>query len=175
MPGQSKRIVQALCAAALALPLQGGTDHGSNVELRLLAAHNRERNALGVPALRWNDELAASAAKWGQHLKKLGYLEHYPDDPDDEDPEGENLWAGTRGYYGPEDMVGLWIAEKKHFRHANFPANSKTGDVEDIGHYTQLIWRTSTHVGCAVTRNDQDDFLVCRYSEAGNVIGERPI
>ena len=89
-------------------------------------------------------------------------------------PAGENLWAGTKGYYSLEDMVGLWIAEKKHFRDGVFPDNSNTRRLEDIAHYTQVMWRTSTDVGCAVAHGRYDDFLVCRYSEGGNVLGERP-
>jgi uncharacterized protein YkwD len=152
----------------------GGVDLTVNREARLLAAHNRERDAFGIPLLRWDTQLEASAARWGQHLKKVGKLVHYETEPDDEDPEGENLWAGTRGYYSPEAMVGLWVEEKKHFKPGRFPNNSRTGRVDDIGHYTQLMWRSTTHVGCAVTQNSREDFLVCRYSEGGNVLGERP-
>ena len=53
---------------------------------------------------------------------KVGYLVHSDDDPADPDPQGENLWAGTRGYYGPEAMVGLWVEEKKDYK----PASSRT-------------------------------------------------
>jgi len=34
--------------------------------------------------------------------------------------------------------------------------------------------RSSHSIGCAAARGAEDDFLVCRYSEGGNVIGERP-
>jgi hypothetical protein len=169
-----KRLLAAAALCASSVLLQGGTDLHQNLELRVLAAHNRERSAAGIGALEWDDDLAADAAEWGAHLRRLGYLEHYPDDPEDEDPQGENLWAGTSGYYSPEAMVGLWIDEKKSFRPGVFPANSRTGNLEDVGHYTQLMWRSTRRVGCAKTSNGRDDFLVCRYSEGGNVIGERP-
>ena len=71
-------------------------------------------------------------------------------------------------------MVGLWVAEKRQFRPGVFPANSTTGDVEQVGHYTQLMWRRSTAVGCAVAQSRSEDVLVCRYSTAGNVVGEKP-
>ena len=54
------------------------------------------------------------------------------------------------------------------------PDNSRTGDLEDVGHYTQLMWRDTDRVGCAVEANGEYDILVCRYAAAGNVIGERP-
>jgi hypothetical protein len=71
-------------------------------------------------------------------------------------------------------MVGLWVAEKKDYRPGVFPNNSRSGDVENVGHYTQLIWRGSGQVGCATAVGRSEEFLVCRYSQAGNVYGERP-
>lgn len=162
-------------ALALAAPFtQGATGIGNNLEERLLAGHNRERAAMGIAALAWDQELARDAEAYARYLARLGYLVHYEDDPHDPDPQGENLWAGTRGYYGPESMVGLWIAEKQDYRPGIFPDNSISGDLENVAHYTQLMWRSSRAVGCAVARGTADDFLVCRYSEGGNVIGERP-
>lgn len=159
------------CAAPL---FQGNINRTDNLAERTLAAHNRERLTLGIPALEWDDRLARDAAAWADHLTRVGYLVHSENDPDDPDPQGENLWAGTSGYYSVESMVGLWIAEKRNFKPGTFPANSRTGSYEDIGHYTQLMWRSTGKVGCAMARGSSDEFLVCRYSEGGNVIGERP-
>ena len=72
-------------------------------------------------------------------------------------------------------MVGLWVAEKRDFQPGVFPNNSRSGNVEDVGHYTQLIWKETTAVGCSIIRGKQEEFLVCRYSTPGNVIGQRPI
>lgn len=168
------RLAAAL-ALALAAPFtQGATGLTNNLDERLLASHNRERATLGIPPLRWDGQLAQDAADYARHLSKVGYLVHYESDPDDADPQGENLWAGTRGYYGPESMVGLWIAEKADFKPGVFPNNSISGDLEKVAHYTQLMWRSSGSLGCAVAQGQEDDFLVCRYSEGGNVIGEKP-
>jgi hypothetical protein len=170
----TRRLLPVLLLATTPI-LAGASDQASNFESRVVAAHNREREAIGVKPLHWNPALAADAAKWAEHLVKVGHLVHYQEAPDDMDPQGENLWAGTKGYYGLESMVGLWIDEKKDYKPGVFPANSRTGELEDVGHYTQLIWRTTHQVGCAVARGARDDFLVCRYAEGGNVIGERPI
>jgi uncharacterized protein YkwD len=172
-----RRNIKAIGAVILAcaMPLmQGNVDRIGNFEERTLASHNRERATLGIPPLRWDEDLAADAALWAQHLVSKGYLEHSPSDPNDWDPQGENLWAGTSGYYSAESMVGLWIAEKKNFKPGIFPANSRTGNLEDVGHYTQLMWRSSGKVGCALAKGRSDEFMVCRYSEGGNVMGERP-
>ena len=72
-------------------------------------------------------------------------------------------------------MVGLWTAEKRDFKPGVFPNNSRDGQVENVSHYTQLIWSRTGSVGCALEKGRREDVLVCRYSEAGNVLGERPI
>ena len=153
--------------------LMGGTAARADFNQRLLAAHNEARAALGVPPLAWNDGLAVEARAWADRLAATGRFEHSPDEPG-KDPEGENLWAGTPRAYSPESMVGLWIAEKRDYRPGIFPNNSRSGDVEKVGHYTQLIWRSSGQVGCATAVGQSEEFLVCRYSRAGNVYGERP-
>ena len=139
---------------------------------RVLAAHNRERSGLGLVPLSWNPILARSARRWADHLAMTGRFEHAPENY--AAPEGENLWAGTKGYFTPEAMVSAWIREKRFFRPGAFPNNSTTGRVEDVGHYTQLVWRATTQVGCAETASASEDILVCRYAEAGNYRGEQP-
>ena len=71
-------------------------------------------------------------------------------------------------------MVEAWAREKRFFHPGLFPDNSTTGEVEDVGHYTQMVWRVPTQVGCAEASGVREDILVCRYAEAGNCIGERP-
>lgn len=164
-----------IAAGALALiaPLLAGTSNANSAfETRVLARHNGERASLGLPPLRWNPELAASAQSWAERLAATGKFEHAPEDR--YAPEGENLWAGTKGYYAPEAMVDAWIREKQHFRPGVFPNNSTTGRLEDVGHYTQLVWKETREVGCAKATGAREDVLVCRYAQAGNYMGERP-
>jgi hypothetical protein len=153
--------------------LIGGTAVRADFNSRLLAAQNAERSAMGVPPLAWNPALAADARRWADQLAATGRFEHSPDEPGQE-PQGENLWAGTPRAYAPEAMVALWAAEKRDYRPGVFPNNSRSGDVERVGHYTQLIWQASRQVGCATAVGAREEFLVCRYSQAGNVYGERP-
>lgn len=154
--------------------LVGGTATRADFKARLLAAHNQERSSMGVQPLVWDERLAADARAWADELAATGRFEHSPDEPGQE-PQGENLWAGTPRAFSPEAMVGLWIAEKKDYRPGVFPNNSRSGDVERVGHYTQLVWRDTREVGCATAVGAEEEFLVCRYSGAGNVYGQRPI
>ena len=149
-------------------PLLAGASAG--IEERLLARHNQERATRGLPPLAWDPALVVSARGWADHLAEQGAFYHAPERRTD--PQGENLWAGTRGYYSPEAMVDAWAREKKWYKPGVFPDNSTTGRVADVGHYTQLMWRATHSVGCAVARGAREDVLVCRYSEAGNYRGE---
>ena len=166
--------IAAMMMLACAPVLMGSTATKSGFDQRILAIHNDERLSLGVPPLRWSPELAASARDWANHLGRTGQFKHSLDEPG-QTPEGENLWAGTKGHYSVEDMVGLWVAEKSDYKKGVFPNNSRSGNLDAVGHYTQLIWRDTRAVGCALARGEREDFLVCRYSEAGNVLGERPV
>jgi hypothetical protein len=84
---------------------------------------------------------------------------------------GENLWMGTHGAFSVEAMVRGWASEKRFFAAGMFPNVSRTGDWEDVGHYTQMIWPTTTRVGCALASTPRIDYLVCRYATAGNIDG----
>jgi len=160
------------CAVVLIAPFVMGTMPPMSFDQRILAAHNRERLDRGLEPLSWNPALAQSAQHWADYLASTGRFEHAPENR--AAPEGENLWAGTKDYFAPEAMVDAWIREKRFFRAGLFPDNSITGKVEDIGHYTQIVWRATTDVGCAQAVGASEDILVCRYAEAGNYRGERP-
>ena len=134
---------------AVVAVLPGMQSGGANFESRILATHNEERKALGMPALQWDPVLAQRAQQWADYLAAENKFEHSPNIPG-EPLEGENIWGGTSGRYQPEDMVDLWIAEKAYFRSGIFPANSTTGSVQDVSHYTQLIWRKTGKVGCGI-------------------------
>lgn len=175
-----RRVTARLLVGPMAWLAVGGASPlwtPQDVNDRLLAAHNAERVRLGIPPLKWSEKLARQSREWALQLTLIDGLEHsdtadYTDPTDGE--EGENLWRGTKGYYTPEQMVNLWVDERKIFVNGPFPRNSTTGQWRDVGHYTQLIWRSTTEVGCAIAASAEDEVLVCRYLEGGNVIGEKP-
>jgi len=138
-------------------------------EARLLAAHNAERARVGAPALIWSDALEVEARDWARTLIETGRFAHDPRPHG----HGENLWTGWGSrLFTPEDMVGEWIAERADYRPGVFPNVSRTGDWVAVGHYTQLIWRDTTHVGCAIEHRGDQALLACRYSPPGNVDGQ---
>lgn len=141
------------------------------VAARLLAAHNIERARVGVPPLQWDARLAQAAGSYGPALARLGRLQHSP--RESRLGQRENLWMGARGLFSPEQMVGLWLDERKFFRSGIFPFVSTSGNWHHVAHYTQMIWPTTTRVGCAIYSSGRTDYLICRYSPPGNVDGRR--
>src|SRR5262245_42217319 len=114
MPARRNARMMA-CAVLLFTPFAMGTaDFPASFDQRILAAHNLERSSLGLEPLSWNPLLAQSAQQWADYLAATGRFEHAPENP--YQPEGENLWAGTKGFFAPEAMVDAWVREKKFFR-----------------------------------------------------------
>ena len=136
---------------------------------RVLAAHNQARMRAGVPLLRWDDALGNQAAKYAVQLAISGTFAHSA--AGSRGGTGENLWMGSSGAFSVETMVGSWASEAQLFRAGIFPNVSRNQNWHDIGHYTQMVWPTTQRVGCALATNASMDYLVCRYSPAGNVIG----
>ncbi|WP_394727607.1 CAP family protein [Altererythrobacter sp. GH1-8] len=135
----------------------------------LLDAHNEERAEFGAPELKWSQRLAREAEQWAQAIAREGRMRHAS--IDERGGAGENLWMGSAGNYSASFMVRAFAEEKRHFRPGEFPDISRTGNWRDVGHYTQVVWHETREVGCAVARNQRDDFLVCRYWPAGNIYG----
>lgn len=152
-------------------PADAGPQDLSNLPARLLALHNRERAAVATPSLAWDAGLAAAAGPYAEALARRGRLAHSP--AESRPGQGENLWMGTRGAYSLEEMVDAWAAEKRLFQPGTFPEVSDSGHWQDVAHYTQMIWRGTARIGCAVRSSAGADVLVCRYVPPGNVAGQR--
>jgi uncharacterized protein YkwD len=133
----------------------------------ILNAHNQYRAEVGVPPLTWSDTLANHAQEWANYLVSLGDLQHSQNTG-----EGENLWMGSSGNFSYTQMLETFGNEKQYFVSGIFPDVSSTGDWQDVGHYTQVVWKNTTEVGCAIASTNGNDILVCRYSPSGNFSGQ---
>ena len=136
----------------------------------MLTAHNAARSEVRVPNAALDQTLMNQALAYAEVLASSGRFEHSA--PGTRQGQGENLWAGTAARFTYQQMSGAWIGEKTNFVAGRFPDVSRTGNWQDVGHYTQIIWRGSTRIGCGIATGGGRDVLVCRYSPAGNVIGE---
>ena len=130
---------------------------GGSLQNQVLARHNQLRAQHCVPALGWSDRLAGIAQDWANRC----VFEHRPGDL------GENLAMGTSGAFPPASHVQRWYDEISSYDYAT----GQSRDGQPIGHFTQIVWRTTTLVGCAVATCSGQDLLVCNYSPAGNLTG----
>ncbi|KAL0387127.1 UNVERIFIED_CONTAM: Pathogenesis-related protein 1A [Sesamum radiatum] len=129
-----------------------------------LKAHNAGRAQVGVPPLAWKESLVAYAQDYAKQRSGDCAMKH------SEGPYGENLAKGSWDVNAKE-AVQMWLDEKKFYDEGS---NSCTGG-EMCGHYTQVVWKDSTHVGCARTKCSNGwTFVTCNYDPPGNYVGERP-
>ncbi len=136
----------------------------------ILNAHNKYRSEVGVTPLIWSNQLAAQAEEWAKYLSENQAFKH-----SQTSGQGENLWMGTSGRFSYTQMVDAWGSEKKYFKYGTFPNVSSTGNWTDVGHYTQIVWKNTTEVGCAgVDGRDGNYRFVCRYVSPGNFRGQKP-
>jgi uncharacterized protein YkwD len=158
-------ILTALFVGALALIITILPASAQSMAQEILNAHNQARAEVRARPLTWSNQLASDAQAWANHLASKNAFEH-----SHTSGQGENLWMGTERCCSFTQMVGTFINEKKFYN-----GGVVTGsNFHAFGHYTQVVWRDTTQVGCAgATGSDRKYRLVCRYSPAGNVIGQK--
>jgi pathogenesis-related protein 1 len=129
----------------------------------ILAAHNMVRSHVDVPPLVWSGRLASMAQAWANNLLARNNFFHRPD------PHyGENLFEITGANASSAEVVGDWASESRSY---NYSANKCRGV---CGHYTQIVWRDTKEVGCAIARGNGREVWVCNYDPPGNWAGQRP-
>jgi hypothetical protein len=134
-----------------------------------------------LPPLSWGESVAATAQGWAngcdyRHNPRLRDLSL-----------GENIAAtAPPGSQTATEVVGLWASEAPFYDLATNACDAANPDNEPgtCGHYTQLVWRSTTVVGCGVrtcaTHSPfgadfpEWDYWVCDYSPPGNYAGQRP-
>jgi len=134
-----------------------------------LNAQNPFRTQLGIEPLTYSTELEKTAQAWADTLAGRNSLGHSPN----RNRIGENLAMGSKGSYDTARLISLWTDEKKNFMNNNWPDVSTTGSWQDVAHYSQIVWRNTKEVGCALADNDKNTFIVCQYKPSGNWVGDK--
>lgn len=156
-------------------PFDGPAPRGAALlQQAMTTMHNAARASVRQPPLVWDPGLADAAGAYAREMARTGRFEHSKQ-PRGNPNQGENLWTGTRGAYRYDEMAQHWIDERRVFVNRPSPDFSTTGDYRDAGHYTQIIWARTQRFGCAMAAGPRDEYLVCRYVPAGNVVGERAL
>ncbi|MDG2372078.1 MAG: CAP family protein [Flavobacteriaceae bacterium] len=144
-----------------------------------LKVHNDARADVGVPSLTWSNSLSEDALKWAITMAESDEMYHSSNDS--RPGQGENLyyWCCSTGEVETFSLTPaknasqLWYNEISDYTYAEIgsPLNANVM----IGHYTQMIWSTTTEVGMAKARSASGkEFVVARYSPPGNWSGEFP-
>ena len=129
-----------------------------------LAKHNEYRAIHDAPDMKVDKTAAESAQAWAEGLASTGTFEHSTSD--ERDGCGENLAmssdATTMETTG--EAVKMWYDEITDpgydFEDPGFSSGT--------GHFTQVVWKGSTKLGCGVSQG----YVVCRYCDAaGNMMG----
>ncbi|HEU5103467.1 MAG TPA: CAP domain-containing protein [Roseiflexaceae bacterium] len=150
-----------------------------------LAAHNavRQRVAhdesqrlggtVSIPDLTWDPALATLAEDWANQVVGQVRPPHRPG-------VGENIYVGYSFGVVPLNQsvaaaMQYWAGERQHY---NYDTNACAAPPDqECGHYTQIVWSTTTRVGCgrALWSDANKNYVtwVCDFAPAGNN-GQRP-
>jgi uncharacterized protein YkwD len=152
----------------------GGSCPEVNAQLcGMTQQHNTARASVSpapttpLPSMTWDATLAAAAQDWADQCNFSHHTAGY----------GQNLYASAGGGPPtPQAVVNNWMSEAEDY---DYGANSCSGV---CGHYTQVVWRNSTLLGCGIKACSVNSpfmnfsnwyIVVCNYSPPGNN-GSRP-
>ena len=144
----------------------------SALQSAALSKHNSYRSTHNSPNMTLSSSLNSSAQSWANHLASNGVFEHSKTNV------GENLFVSYTTASSVDSAalanqaVTSWYNEVSDYDYANPGFSGKTG------HFTQVVWKNSTELGCAAAQgvatiqgNQYNAFyVVCQYNPAGNVL-----
>jgi pathogenesis-related protein 1 len=134
----------------------------------ILSTHNAARAKYGAKALTLNTALNASTTAYAAQC----VFAHSKQDPAGQ--YGENLYASTSSTTGMKDAVNSWVAEVAKYNYSKPEFSSATG------HFTQVVWKNTKTVTCAIASCKKgtifadyaSKYIVCRYTPPGNYVGQ---
>ncbi|KAI1138111.1 PR-1-like protein [Hypoxylon sp. FL0543] len=130
----------------------------------ILNSTNVYRSNYNASAVRWNATLEAFASSYlAQHAQRADggetcTMRHSGG------PYGENLALGCSD---AGSCVDMWAGEAAQYDYGH------PGFGENTGHFTQLVWKNTTDVGCGarLCAGNGGWYLACEYWPRGNIIG----
>ncbi|KAK2752464.1 hypothetical protein FQN54_008126 [Arachnomyces sp. PD_36] len=145
---------------------------------RVLEHHNLHRANHSANALQWDENLVASA-KMLANSCVYGHNTEYGGGG-----YGQNIGYGIGGQDVGRMITNLMYNDEfGYFENLYGQANPSMNDFESWGHFTQILWKDTTHVGCVTVPcaslqnadpnpSEPIPYTVCNYSPPGNYAGE---
>ena len=148
---------------------------------KALKVHNDAREDVGTPPLAWSEKLEKQALLYAKILARKDQKQNMKHSKTN---DGENMTY----FYSAESRDGIitptfsstpltdasvgWYEEIKDYRYSKIKMR-RIGP--PIGHYTQMVWKSTKKVGIAYAISKKGSvYVVARYFPSGNVIGEHP-
>uniref|UniRef100_A0A0G4HDB0 SCP domain-containing protein n=1 Tax=Chromera velia CCMP2878 TaxID=1169474 RepID=A0A0G4HDB0_9ALVE len=145
----------------------------------LLQTMNQKRAMHGCPPLEWDDQLAERAHEWAKVLAgrlregRGDFMEHGM-----HEGCGQNIAARVENNMTGRSAAAGWYSEVGWFEYDNADeveraacGKAKTAEAQ-TGHFTQLVWKSSTKAGGWVEHVGGKTVIVCNFWPPGNVAGK---
>ena len=131
----------------------------------ILNNHNYHRKRHQVDSLERNSEIEKVAQDYSEYQASIDQMKH-----SNNKKYGENLYYCYASYgicVTGEDASQRWYDEVSQY---NF---NKPGFSSGTGHFTQLVWKGSTQIGCGAACNNKNKcYVTCNYYPPGNVLSQ---
>ncbi|KAK3316018.1 CAP domain-containing protein [Apodospora peruviana] len=122
----------------------------------------------------FREEHNATTVNYNETLAQ--FAQDYLDDNDNDNPDSCPKFKHSGGPYGEnlalgcsdvQSCVDAWGNERDQYDFGD------PGFDHETGHFTQLVWKNTTDVGCGRKLCDKKGwYLVCEYWPRGNVLGQ---
>ena len=151
-------------------------------------AHVVDTSADLLPMLTWDPQLEAIAQRWAFACTPdpggSGLLAHNPNrSVGYATSVGENIAGSPERFNRPYtvlDLVNMWINEARDYNVADTTCagapHSIHSDWKRCGHYTQVVWASTTKVGCGRSVCPNLKFgatVICDFANSGNTYDPR--
>jgi len=157
--------------AALVSPIKGGSSGVKRGDLTMedywhqslvLELHNYFRCLHGAPPLAWNKDIEKHAKNWAVKGRGSYAPPYYRTNVGGFELVGQNIARSITNDTTLRDAIVGWYAQMP------LPKGIVSEGSWDTHAYTQMVWRSTTDIGCGIWYQS----FVCHYGPAGNVDGE---
>lgn len=132
----------------------------------MLEMHNKYRLLHGVPKLKIDKNLQASALRHAERNALSGSLDTSTAETDT-NVNAAMISGNLKDCYGMAvSNFNSWYVGESQYDY------KKGGFSLATGAFTQIVWKSTKKLGCAVFIKNSEAYGICQYSPAGNYAGK---